>query len=114
MKTKLLVLGAVVTAFTFTSFAAEPLLSPRAAGNQIRVVSSQTPVTVITNTYVDKAPALTSPRAAGNEIKVIKGTVNETSSAQLCIRNMNGTPRAVAECASHATMPGCVSVAPLK
>ncbi|HEX9045389.1 MAG TPA: hypothetical protein VF988_00060 [Verrucomicrobiae bacterium] len=114
MKTKFLVLGAVLTAFSFTSFAAQPLLSPRAAGNQIKVVSNQVPATTITIAYVDKAPALMSPRAAGNEIKAVKGTNDDTNPALACIRNMNGTPRAVTECASHATMPGCATIAPLK
>lgn len=79
--TKVLLLGAVVTAFAFTSFAAEPLLSPRAAGNQIKVVA---------------------------------GTNNDINPALVCQKTMSGSPKAVAECSSHTTMPGCVTVAPLK
>ena len=37
MKTKIIVLGAVITAFAFTSFAAEPLLTPRMKDNQPKV-----------------------------------------------------------------------------
>jgi hypothetical protein len=58
--------------------------------------------------------ALLSPRAAGNQSKVVQGTANETNPALACVRNMNGTPRAVAECASHTTMPACMTIAPLK
>jgi len=115
MNTKALALGAVAAAFTFTSFAAEPLLSPRAAGNQIKVVSNAAPAAPTTTiAYVDKAPALLSPRAAGNDIKVIKGATAETNPALVCRQNMNGTPKAVTECSSHANMPGCATVAPLK
>jgi hypothetical protein len=30
--------------------------------------------------------------------------------AVACARNMNGTPKAVAECTSHTTMPACKTV----
>ncbi|HEX9046659.1 MAG TPA: hypothetical protein VF988_06505 [Verrucomicrobiae bacterium] len=115
MKTKILALGAIVTTFAVTSYAAEPLLSPRAAGNQIRVVSSTTPAApTISIVYVDKTPATLSPRAAGNDLKVVKGAVADTNPALTCRQNMNGTPRAVTECSSHANMPGCATIAPLK
>lgn len=107
MKLKLL-LGAAVAAFTLTSFAAEPLLSPRAAGNQIKAVSDSTATApAITIAYVETAPALLSPRAAGNQLKVVKGVANDTTTAAFCRANMNGTPRAIAECSSHANMPDC-------
>ncbi len=112
--TKVLLLGAVVTAFAFTSFAAEPLLSPRAAGNQIKHVSSSVDTPTITVAYVDSGSALLSPRAAGNQIKVVAGTNNDINPALVCLRTMSGSPKAKAECASHSTMPGCVTVAPLK
>ena len=114
--TKVLLLGAVVTAFAFTSFATEPLLSPRAAGNQIKHVSSAVETPTITITYVDTKPALLSPRAAGNQAKIVKGTNNEVNPALACQKTMVGSPKAVAECSSHTTMPGCksMSVALLK
>ena len=113
--TKVLLLGAVVAAFTFSSFAAEPLLSPRAKGNQINVVSSVAPAApAITIAYVETTPAQLSPRAAGNQVKVVKGIANETSLALICLQTMNGSPKAVTECSQHANMPSCVSVAPLK
>ncbi len=114
--TKVMLLGAVVTAFAFTSFAAEPLLSPRAAGNQIKHVSSSVSTPTITVAYVDSGSALFSPRAQANQIRVVKGTNNDVNPALVCQKNMIGSPKAVAECASHTTMPGCqtVTVAPLK
>jgi hypothetical protein len=114
MNTKVLLLGAALTTFAFASFAAEPQLSPRAAGNQIKVVSSSVEAPAVTVTYVDTTPALLSPRAAGNQIQVVQGEVNDVNPALVCRETMNGTPKAVAECSSHTTMPGCVAIAPLK
>jgi hypothetical protein len=79
MKTSTFLLDAAIAAFTFASDAAEPLLSPRAAGNQI---------------------------------KVVKGSVTNASPALACLKMMKGTPKAVAECSSHANMPGCVAAMP--
>jgi hypothetical protein len=62
MNTKIILLGAVVTAFAFTSFAAEPLLTPRAAGNQIKVASNQTIPASINVSYVQAGTALLCPR----------------------------------------------------
>jgi hypothetical protein len=115
MNTKVLLLGAVVTAFAFTSFAAEPLLSPRAKDNQIKVVTSSINTQGGTITYVTSvSPALLSPRANDNQIKVAKGMNNGSNPALACEKNMIGSPKAVAECSSHTTMPGCVTIAPLK
>jgi hypothetical protein len=112
MNTKIL-LTAVVAAFAFTSFASHPLLSPRAAGNQIQVVNSSVATPSSTVAFVDATPALLSPRAVGNQIKVVKGVVTDTNPALVCRNNMNGSPRAVTECSSHATMPGCATLARL-
>ena len=114
MKTKVLLLGAVVTAFAFTAFAAEPLLSPRAKDNQIKIVKSSEETPAVTVAYVDSTPALLSPRAQGNQIKVVQGVFNDQNPALECRKNMIGSPRVVAECSAHTTMPGCVTVAPLK
>lgn len=110
MKTKIL-LGAIVAAFTLTSFAAEPLLSPRAAGNQIKTASSVDASPAITIAYVGSTSALLSPRAAGNQLRVVKGAANDVTPAAFCRANMGGTPRAIAECSSHANMPDCACVA---
>jgi hypothetical protein len=62
MKTKVLLLGAVVTAFTLTSFAADALLSPRAQASQIKVVKG---VVSERNPYVECRNEMTgsSPKA---------------------------------------------------
>jgi hypothetical protein len=114
MKTKVLLLGAVVTAFAFTSFAAEPLLSPRAKDNQIKIVKSSAEAPTTTIAYVDSGSALLSPRAQANQIRLVKGTNTDINPALICQKTMTGSPKAVAECSSHTTMPGCVTVAPLK
>ena len=115
MKTKVLLLGAVVTAFALTSFAAEPLLSPRAKDNQIKIVTSSIDTQGGTVTYVTPAsPALLSPRAQASQVKVVKGVSNDSNPAMVCRKNMTGSPKAVGECSSHTTMPGCMTVAPLK
>ena len=72
MNTKILLLGTIVTAFAFTSF------------------------------------------AAGNQIRTVQGLDTDLNPAQVCRNTMNGTPKLVAECSSHTTMPGCVAVAALK
>jgi hypothetical protein len=114
MNTKVLLLGAVVAAFAFTSFAAEPLLTPRAAGNQIKQVSSSVETPAVTIAHADSTPAQLSPRAAGNQIKAVKGVDNDVNPALACRNNMNGTPKTVAECSAHTTMPGCLTVAESK
>jgi hypothetical protein len=114
MNTKVLLLGAVVAAFTFTSYATEPLLSPRAAGNQIKLSTNYVETQDLTSTRVAAGAPLLSPRAAGNQIKVAKGVYNDTNPVLLCQKTMIGSPRSVAECSSHTTMPGCMALAPLK
>jgi hypothetical protein len=57
---------------------------------------------------------LLSPRAAGNQIKVAKGAYNDPNPVLLCQKTMIASPRTVAECSSHTTMPGCMALAPLK
>ena len=115
MKTKVLLLGAVVAAFSFTSFAAEPLLSPRAKDNQIKIVTNSVDPQGGPVTYATAAtPELRSPRAQANQIKHVQGVNHEVNPALACQKNMTGSPKAVAECSSQTTMPGCVTVAPLK
>jgi hypothetical protein len=106
MKAKIILLGAAIAAFTYTSFATDALLSPRAAGNQIQIVPGLT--------AAQPAPAsasLQTPRAGDNQIKTVAGVVNDSNPALACRNNMNGTPKMVAECNSHTTMPGCMTVA---
>ena len=73
MKTRNLIitLGAVAfAAITINATASDALLSPRAAGNQIKHVSNSVDTPTITVAYVDSGSAQLSPRAAGNQIKV--------------------------------------------
>ena len=108
MKIQVLALSAIVTALAFSSFAAEPLLSPRAAGNQIKI-SSDADTVATTVDYVAAPSALLSPRAACNQLKAVKGVASETTPALACLATMNGTPKVVTECSSHANMPGCTT-----
>ena len=73
MKTNiLLTIGAVtLAAFTFSATATDVLLSPRAAGNQTRVVPAAPAVSV---NYLAPASALLAPRAAANQAKIVAGT----------------------------------------
>jgi hypothetical protein len=113
MKIQALLLGAALAAMTSSAWAGEALLSPRAAGNQIRV-AVDTSAPAITVAYVARPTAWLSPRAAGNQIKVVSGAVADTNPAAVCRATMNGTPKAVTECSSHANMPGCQTLAVLK
>lgn len=104
MKNLLLTIGAVaLTAMTINATAADTLLSPRAAGNQIKHVSG----TANDANIVAANMATVSPRAAGNQLTTVAGTNNDVNQAIACAKNMTGTPRAVAECTSHTTMPAC-------
>jgi len=105
MKIQALLLGAVVVTLASSSFAAEALLSPRAAGNQIKVVATPAEAPAVTG-----ASALLSPRATGNQIKTVAGIANDTNPAAICRATMDGTPKAVTECSSHANMPGCATI----
>lgn len=114
MKIKIL-LGAAIMAFTFSTFATDALLSPRQKDNQAKVVTSSISTQGGTVTYVTSdSRARLSPRAKDNQSKVVAGIVNNSNRALACRNNMNGTPKAVSECVSHTTMPGCMTVAELK
>jgi hypothetical protein len=114
MKTNMFLLGAVVTALAITAFAAEPLLSPRAAGNQIKHVNAADASTPGI-TYAAAPAALLSPRAAGNQTKVVAASVSEVTAAALCKARMGGSPKAISECASHPGAPmDCCAVASTK
>ena len=99
--------AAVFAAIAINATASDALLSPRAAGNQIQQVSG----TTTGANLVTANTATISPRAAGNQIATIAGQSNEVNAAVACAKNMNGTPKAVAECVSHTTMPGCKPMA---
>jgi hypothetical protein len=104
----LITLGAAAfAAIAINATASDSLLSPRAAGNQIQQVSG----TASDVNLVSANTAAVSPRAAGNQIKTVAGTGNDVNPSIACAKNMNGSPRAVTECLSHTTMPGCQTMA---
>ena len=111
MKTKILLLGAAIAAFTCSTFATDALLTPRQMDNQSKYVASSANDPDL---LAASRNTLLTPRAFGNQIKVVKGVATDSNPALACAKNMNGTPKMISECASHTTMPGCVTVAALK
>lgn len=113
MKTpKVLLLSAAVAAFALASFAAGPLLSPRAKDNQIKATTAAVDTQGNTaNSARSTASGLLSPRAADNAVKRVgvAGTNNGSTPAALCAGHMAGSPKMIAECASHPgmSMPCC-------
>jgi len=105
MKTKIL-LGAAIATFTFASLANDAALSPRAAGNQIKIVPD-----IAAAQPAPASVSLLTPRAANSQGKTVAGVVSDSNPALTCRNNMNGTPKVVGECTSHTTMPGCMAVA---
>jgi hypothetical protein len=107
MKTQnlLAIIGAVAfAAITININASDALLSPRAAGNQISKVYS---VNADPNLLAARQSASLTPRASGNQITRFDGVNNDANAATACAKSMSGSPKAVAECTSHTTMPTC-------
>ncbi|HWY32529.1 MAG TPA: hypothetical protein VNX46_17325 [Candidatus Acidoferrum sp.] len=102
MKNKSLLLGAVLAAVTFTSFATEPLLSPRAKGNQINFANPAPEATTSVISRADTTTVLLSPRAAGNQIKFAQVVDVDASRETSCPKDATLSPRALTECSSHA------------
>ena len=109
MKTRnlLLTISAVaLTAITINATASDALLSPRAAGNQIKHVSGTNNDVNLVNT----TGTTLSPRAAANQIAKVAGTNNDVNPALACAKNMTGSsPKAIQVCAANplAPMPCC-------
>ena len=102
MKTKNLLLTAAVIALgaiTFNASATEPLLSPRAAGNQIKIVPSTPDDVTVVGTATSRS--LLSPRAAGN---VIVHTA-DTETTVKC--HAEGNPKYIAWVGNNARIAGC-------
>jgi hypothetical protein len=112
MNSKILLLGAVVTAFAATTFASNALLSPRAQDNQPKTAATA-PAAVITVAYLDAATPL-SPRLRTVQTRVVKGMVETRTPVQECAQHMQGTPRAITACSQSVTMPGCMKLASSK
>ena len=103
--TKVLLLSAVIAAFSLSAFAgtgAQLLKASTASG-----VTTPAESTVTTMAYVNSNSARLTPRGQDNQIKVIQGVTTEQNPALACSKTMTASPKAVAECASHANMPGC-------
>ena len=105
MKTRIILTtigAAVLAAITINASAGDALLSPRAAGNQTKVVPGVTAT----------QPAFTiqtiSPRALGNQAITVSSVANDVNSTITC-RNMIGSPKAIQACAANPTaaMPCC-------
>ena len=102
MKNKVLLLGAVITGFALTSFAAEPLLTPRAAGNQIKVVAS-TPGERDLVAEKNATMTVQTPRVAAGESAT--ATAPEIVSAAKC--QVIGTPRSITAAGGAARTACC-------
>jgi len=60
------------------------------------------------------APAAAASKvvfAAANASQTLKGSATAINPALVCQERMLGTPKTVAECSSHANMPGCMASA---
>jgi hypothetical protein len=96
---------------TVNVMAADALLSPRAAEQQIRIVpgTSQDP------NLAAARPTAVSPRVLDNQTRTASGKNDPVTPGLVCTRNMTGTPKEISACADHpgAPMP-CCSVAATK
>jgi hypothetical protein len=104
----LIILGVTATA-TVNLMATDAYLSPRAAGNQINIVSG-------TNTDPNLAAVsrgAVSPRLAESQIQVVAGKDATLNPSRLCTLEMTGSPKDIAACAAHpgAAMPCCAIAA---
>ena len=117
MKTRILltIIGAAaLAAITLNANASDALLTPRAAGNQLKHVSGIANDPNLVNTT---GIVIVSPRAASNQTTTVAGINTEMTPAMACARTMAGSPKTIQACVEHpATMPGCnlVAIAPLK
>jgi hypothetical protein len=103
MKKLLMTLGvAAVATMALNAFADDALLSPRAAGNQVKYVAG---VNNDVNLLTDHYTMTMAPRAAGG-VASIAGTSSEVNPVLAC-RNMIASPRAIQICAMTPGMPGC-------
>jgi len=112
MKIKILLLGAVITAISISTTAMAN--TPRGEATQIKTVKSSPAAQAAIVVYAAPDATLLTPRAAGNQIVLVKGASANPNPALECRNNMVGSPKVVAECGSHTTMPGCMKVASMK
>ena len=112
MKNMVPLLGAVIAAISISTTALAN--TPRGDANQIKSVKNSPAAQATIVNYVTPGTTLLTPRAAGNQIVVVKGAATGLNPALDCKNSMIGSPKAVAECGSHTTMPGCVKMASTK
>lgn len=106
----LITIGAVtLAAIAINATAGEPLLSPRAASNQLKYFAGtyNDPDLVAANNNVSPTGALLSPRAASNQIKTVPGVANDVNPALVCTKTMTGSPKAIQACIESGIMAGC-------
>ncbi len=108
MKTRILLTtigAAALAAITLNVNAGTTLLSPRDAGNQVKVAPGVT--------VTQPAPAVqsVSPRALGNQITPVAGVANDVNPVMEC-HKMIASPKAIQSCAANpAGMSGCCKAA---
>ncbi|HEU6448378.1 MAG TPA: hypothetical protein VFV23_08080 [Verrucomicrobiae bacterium] len=98
----LIALGTAAVLGSLNLTAADALMSPRATGNEIKHIATTD------NAVSVKLNAAVSPRLAGNASKTAAAASNGT--ATTC-NKMDGSPKMIAECASHPGAPmACCTV----
>jgi len=103
MKNLLMTLGVTAVAtMALNVFADDALLSPRAAGNQVKHVAG---VNNDVNLLTDHYTMTVSPRTAG-DLASVAGISSEVNPVLAC-RNMIASPRAIQICTMTPGMPGC-------
>lgn len=109
MKTRnLLITLSVAALATINVMAADALLSPRAADNQIKIASGSNNDPNLAVAGLNSA----SPRLLDNQVKTVAG--KDTGAAPMsCAKQMAGTPKTIGVCAEHpgATMSCCSGMA---
>src|SRR6185437_3781706 len=101
-RTLLMTLGvAALTTITFNVVASDALLSPRAAGNQVKHISGVSADANLVS--VDHYTVIAAPRAASNQITRTAGTNNELNPAMACTK-MTASPKMIQACAATPGM----------
>ena len=96
---------AALAAITINVNASDALLSPRAAGNQIKAAPA---ATADGNLVAANQNSTVSPRALGNQTTTVASVANDVNPAVACASNMKGSPKAIQACVEHPTaMSGC-------
>jgi hypothetical protein len=107
MKTRnlLMIIGvAALAAITINVNASDALLSPRAAGNQIKVAPA---VAGDRNLVAANQDSTVSSRSLGNQTLTVASVANDVNPVMEC-HKMIASPKAIQACAEHPTaMSGC-------